>query len=294
MKVNQRPAELSQKDPEDFSADEKEAAAAVISDKRKAEIATNEKKLAKDIKDGVQEKEDFIDAFRSATSKAVGGVYDKFEAKREESAKKNAADRKKARKEEEKKNIAEGKKIDDETAKAAATSKADMAKGLRKAALAQKEPEDFSADEKEAAQAKLNIARAAEVAKAQATLETDLAKNEKDKQDFIDAFREGTSTAVSKVHKKVLGEAKKENKEKAKNIKKVADKNAAAVLKEAKDIDKKHKEEAKKQAEEMKKNQRKEPKGDSLVQAEPEDFSADEKEAAAAVISEKRAAEVSK
>lgn len=58
------------------------------------------------------------------------------------------------------------KGIDDKTAAAAAAQKARIAKAgqKKKASLAQKNPEDFSADEKEAAQAVINNANAATLA----------------------------------------------------------------------------------------------------------------------------------
>ena len=84
------------------------------------------------------------------------------------------------------------------------------------AALVQKDPEDFSADEKEAAQAIINNANAANLAKNQKALEDAIKNNKKSKQDFIDSFRDLTSKEIEPTHAKVLKESLKETDDRAK------------------------------------------------------------------------------
>jgi hypothetical protein len=70
-------ASLAQKEPEDFSADEKEAAQAIINNANAATLEANNKKLKDDIKANVKSKGDFIDSFRSLSSDEVGAVEKK-------------------------------------------------------------------------------------------------------------------------------------------------------------------------------------------------------------------------
>lgn len=102
-KLVRKDAALAQKEPEDFSADEKQAAQAVINTARATEVATNEKTLADDIKTKEQDKLDFIDSFRSASHEAIGGVIEKQEKKLETSREKRAKEEAKRRKEDTKK-----------------------------------------------------------------------------------------------------------------------------------------------------------------------------------------------
>ena len=102
--------------------------------------------------------------------------------------------------------------------------------------------------------------------------------NIKTKQDHIDSFRELTSDELDKVHKKVIGESKTENAAKAAKIKATGAKNAATVLKAAKDLDKATKTAADAEIARIKAVKIRDDA--ALAQKEPEDFSADEKEAA--------------
>lgn len=85
-----------------------------------------------------------------------------------------------------------------------------MKAAVRKpAALSQKEPEDFSADEKEAAQAKINIGDAATLAKNEKTLAGAIKANIKSKQDHINSLRKLGSVEVKKEIKTADGEVDK-------------------------------------------------------------------------------------
>ena len=101
------------------------------------------------------------------------------------------------------------------------------------AALVQKEPEDYSADEKEAAQQAIDNANAAALANNQKALADAIKANTKSQQDHIDSFRDLTSKEIEPTHAKVLGEAEKENTDKQKALQDVVDKHAATVLKAA-------------------------------------------------------------
>lgn len=70
---------------------------------------------------------------------------------------------------------------------------ANAALAAKPAALAQKEPEDFNDDEKEAAQAIINNANAATLATNQKNLVADIISKSKSKQDHIDSFRDLSS-----------------------------------------------------------------------------------------------------
>ena len=78
MKTNARPVNLDvkfvQKDPEDFSADEKEAAQAIINEKNAADLAKNQKTLSDAIKANIKSKQDHIDSIRSLTSDEVAVI----------------------------------------------------------------------------------------------------------------------------------------------------------------------------------------------------------------------------
>ena len=93
-----------------------------------------------------------------------------------------------------------------------------MSKPAKKQSLTQTEPEDFSADEKEAAQAVINNANKKALDKGEHDLEHAIKDNTKDQQDFIDSFRDLSSGEVQPTQAKVLKEAKKENDDKAKKL----------------------------------------------------------------------------
>jgi hypothetical protein len=69
MKVNQRPVEVAQKEPEDFSADEKEAAHAKISDARIAEVAAAKKTLETAIVTNTETQENDVATYKENMSK---------------------------------------------------------------------------------------------------------------------------------------------------------------------------------------------------------------------------------
>ena len=144
---------LSQKEPEDYSADEKEAAQAVINNANAATLTANKKTLADAIKSNSKNQQDYIDSFRSLSSDEVGALEKKEAKVNEDSITAEETKSKKAGADKMKKAIEEAKKIDEGHTKkredAAKAAKANVRK--EPAALAQKNPEDFSADEKEAA-----------------------------------------------------------------------------------------------------------------------------------------------
>merc|ERR1712224_55626 len=131
-----------------------------------------------------------------------------MEEKREAGDAKRDADLKKVADDKAKAYLIEAKAKDKEAEDAAKKQAEEMKKNVRKeggdakTSLAQKEPEDFSADEKQAAAAAIANARAAETVKSENQLEDDITNKEHDKIDFIDNFRKHSSEAVGKVIEK--------------------------------------------------------------------------------------------
>jgi len=154
--------------------------------------------LADDIATKEEDKQDFIDSFRAASHKAIGGVIEKQEAKLETSRAKRAGEAKERKAKETEEQTKAAKKIDDAMAKKIAASAKALQGPAKPAALSQKEPEDFSADEKQAAAAVISSKRAADVTTNEKTLKDAITANIKAKQDADSTFRSSSSKQIGK------------------------------------------------------------------------------------------------